>query len=274
MADSSPARDDFEEFTLGTPDAVDQIIFEGPNKTDLGGVDADVGLKQIRLRIGRRPTVRNLRKVYEFLSIDYPKDLKLFDTYEVWLFSFNLHLMKDGGFQSVQQFGCQVKYPQEYAVSIVSLLPDSEFITMAGGQVKASATLSATGVAEVPTFGASFGGAKAQVGGGIHVEASADAKVNLSFSVMADKVIATGIGDFLSEWSIKRGDKPLLGEQQFLNAVLVPKRQKRLDVQVRAYVTVGTGYFIPARLNSEWVQMKISLDADAEIGMEGASDEL
>lgn len=268
MNNPAASPEDFAEFALGAPEAVDQVIFEGPERGDLGGVDADVTLNQIRLRIGRRPTVRKLRKLYELVGVEMPGDLKLFDKYEVWLFSYNVSLMKYGGFQSVRQFGCQVKYPEDYGVSIVSLLPDSEFVAWTEGQVKATAALSANGSAEVPIVAGCVDGAKAQVGGGIRVEASADAKINLSFTVMTDKVVAIGTGDFLSEWSIKRGDKPLLGEQCFLNAVLVPKGQKQVDVQVRAYVTVATGYFVPARLKSDWVSMTVALDANAGVGTE------
>jgi hypothetical protein len=36
---SVPASDDFEDVTLGAPDAVDQVIFEGPDSQHLGGIN-------------------------------------------------------------------------------------------------------------------------------------------------------------------------------------------------------------------------------------------
>ena len=264
---SAEQLDDFQEFLLDTPDAVDQAIFHGP-EAKLGGAEPDLALRRVRLRIGRRPIVHNMRRLYEALSVEYPKDLKLFEQYEVWLFSLRLHLLKDGGFNSVRKLGCQVKYPEDYAVSIVSQLPDSEFITRAGGQVKTSAIFTVTGDVKIPVIGASAGKASVQIGGGIHAEASADAHLTLSFSVMSDKIVATGTGDYLGEWSVKRGDQPLLGEQCFLNAVLVPKSQTQLALEMRAYVAVGTPYLVPARLNTDWIKVVLPLDANASVGIE------
>jgi hypothetical protein len=265
---SENTQNDFEDVILGATDAVDEVIFRGPERSVLGGAEPDVSLKQIRLRIGRRPTVRKLRRLYDVLGIKYPADLELFNDYEVWLFAFQLHLLKDGGFSSVRKLGCQVKFPEDAAVSIVSQMPDSDFVSWAGGKVSALATLSATGRAEVPVMSASVGAASAEVGGGIKAEVAGDAHVNLSFSVMTDKVIATGTGDCIGEWAIKKQDEPLLGEQHFLSAVLVPKGAPDLTVGIRAYVEVGTAFFVSTLLKSEWVNIDVSLDGEGHIGTE------
>jgi hypothetical protein len=258
---------EFEDVVLSAPDAVDQGIFSGPDAR-LGGAESDVGLRHIRLRIGRRPTVQNMRKLYDALDVEYARSLKLFENYEVWLFSFAVHLIKDGGFNTVRRLGCQVKFPEDRDVSIVSQLPDSEFIAAITTDVKASAAFDVNGRANVPELGASAATASFKIGGGLSASASADALVNLSLSVMTARVIATGTGDYLGEWSIKRGDQPLLGEQHFLSSVLVPKDDTSLAVSIRAYVEVASPYLVSARLKSEWVDVRVPLDKGSAVALE------
>jgi hypothetical protein len=260
---------EFLEVDLDTPDAVDQSIFAGPGKQKLGGAEPDISVKRVRLRIGRRPTARNLRKLYELLKLEYPKDLALFEQYEVWLLSYTVQLRKDGGFESVQQLGCQIKYQENGSVSIAAQIPESEFIKIVNGRLTASADLSVTGQAKVSTDGLPDGKQIRQIAAGVSAGVTANSEVNLSFSVMTPKIVATGTGDFVGEWSIKRAGTPLWGEQDFLHVLLVPVRKKALDLEIRSYVVVDTLYFARARLNSEWIKISVPLDSDAGVGREG-----
>jgi hypothetical protein len=263
--DESSTFETFADFTLEAPDAVDQAIFGGPGAV-YGGTEADIELKKIRLRIGRRPTVRNMRKLYELLALPYPSDFALFSSYDVWMFSFKVHLLRDGGFQTVRQFGCQVKYPEDEMISIVAQLPESAFIRNLGGSISVSADLGATGEATVPQTGWSAGDFKTKISADLRAAASAKAELNLSFSVMTTSVIATGTADFVGEWSIRRTDAPLLGEQIFVHTLLIPKEQKALNLQLRAYVAVDTLFMVPARLNSEWVNINAPLVDSGVVG--------
>lgn len=258
--------DEFVDYQLGIPNAVDQLILNGPGGAKLGGSDPDVQVKQIRMRVGRRPTIRNLRRLYEVLELQCPKDLELFENYDVWIFAFKVHLMKDGGFGSVTQFGAQVRFPEDSAISIVSLLPDSEFITKGGAHLKASAALSVTGDAMIPEAAIAVGAATAKVGGDIRASVSGGAHINISMSVMTTKVLTIGTGDYVGEWSIRRGEQPLLGEQSFLSTVLVPSGLNDLEVQLRAYVNVSTGFLVPARVQTDWLTMAVSLENAASVG--------
>jgi hypothetical protein len=256
---------EFVEFELGVSDAVDQLIFNGP-EAKLGGEHPDIEARQIRLRIGRRPTILNIRKVYQKLDQECPKNLELFDDYESWIFSFRIHLMKDGGFSAVRQLGAQVMFPEGSGVTIVSLLPDTEFADRGGVHAGASAEVSVTGDAQVPEVSAALGPATIEIGGGIKASASAGAHINVSFSVLTSQVIATGSGDHVGEWSIRRAKEPLLGEQNFLTTILVPTGESDLEVKIRAYVVVATGFFVPARLQTGWITMTLPLQSSAAIG--------
>jgi hypothetical protein len=257
---SSPIEE-FADFELDTPDAVNQTIFSGPD-AKLGGESST----KIRLRIGRRPTVCNLRALYELLGQSYPPNYALFKEYDVWMLSFKVHLWNDSAFKSVRQLGCQVQYPESDMISIVSHLPESSFVRLIDGKLSVSADFSATGEAKVPEVGGSVAGATAELSADLHAAVSAGAGINLSFSVMTANVIATGTADIAGEWSIRRADQPLLGEQAFVHTLLVPKDQKVLKLQLRAYATVDTLYFVPARVNTDWLKINVPLDNGSTVG--------
>lgn len=265
MTDDNEAE--FEDVALSVAHAVNQELFDTETGKVLGP-DADIAARSIRLRVGRRPMVCNLRALYRCLQLEYPQQYELFTKYQVWLLSFKIHLMKDGGYQSVREFGCQVEYPENRAVSIIAQLPTSEFMTVVEGEARTDAQLELNG--EVTAAAAAHSSiADVSLGGSIRAKQSVGARVNLSFAMMTANVIATGTGNYAGEWIIKgsRG-RPLLGEQAFLHTLLVPKDMKQLSMKIRPHAAVGVWGLPATRLNGKWINLTVSLRDDVSVGVQ------
>ena len=249
------------EISLSKNEAIDQMLFVDPLKRDLGS-DSDIEFETIRLRIGRRPSAKNLYDYYMASGQEIPDEYALYTSYNIFLISLTAGLMDEGGWKKVKQLGVQIEYEDDPRVTILELLPQTEFVQMAAGQLKSQTDLSLNGTASLPNVLIKSGN-EAEVlscGAEIQTTNSANMAANLSFSVMTSTVIATGVGDHNAEWLFKKDKTALVGDQTVVHTLLVPRYIDELKLKARLYATVSGFGMLPVKLKGEWVDLDVELE--------------
>jgi hypothetical protein len=275
MKQKSSMEDDCVDLFFGIASTHDQYLLglALPDEAKhFGGPGADIYNRDVRLRIGRRPTVIRLRTLFKQLGRDVPAEFEVFREYEIWIVAHHLNLLEERGLFKIREFGCRVDYTAPCG-TIIAHFPETEFIQSANGEFSSSVDLSVEGQAKLPSALSSaslgIGGPQLELGGGVRVSQSAKAAIHLSFRVMSPKAIATGNGDHLGEWIIHRAnDQPLIGEQNFVHLLLLPNDANALNYQIQSFVTVDVLGMFPVRMNSEWVKFSAQLDREATIAVE------
>ena len=248
------------EIMLGAQSALDPDLLVAPSKRTFG-VEPEIETDRIRLRIGERPIVRNLRALYEKSKRKLPADLEVFISYDIWLITHSVSIVKEGGFKQIRQVGYQVRFPEKPKVTVVEVLPQTHFVTKLGGSFENEADIQIDGRASIAgsltdlldtVENVSFGG-KLTLSQHLNVVA------RINFSVMTPVIQAVGIGDNGSEWVFNKEEKPLLGDQLMIQILLTPRRLKKLAFKARVYATITTFNMVPARFQSEWIDLNCVL---------------
>ena len=95
---------DFIDISLGIENAIDPNMFIAPLDRKLGS-EPDIEEHNIRLKIGRRPIVRNLKSLIEDGGKKVPENLQVFVAYDLWLVTFSFSVIKDRGFHKLSGAG-------------------------------------------------------------------------------------------------------------------------------------------------------------------------
>jgi hypothetical protein len=239
------------ELTLSLTDATDPLLAVPPDRRIFGSDDAaEVSKGSLRLRIGDRPVVRNLKRLFAKLGKALPPELEVLTGYHIWLIAFGVGILRESGFGAVQRFGFSVAFPDKPHVTVIDLLPQTRFVKKFGAELRAEASLGVGGSARLPE---SVAGLLSQTDAlsadaTLFLSTTADLVGTLRFSVFSPTVHTIGIGSRRAEWLFEREDLPLLGDQHMFATVLVPKVIEELDAAVRLYATVRTFGLIPCNL--------------------------
>jgi hypothetical protein len=264
----SAPREEWQEVVLTRANARDELLFERPLMSKLGGQppdarEADATFRSIRFRVNRRPIARNARALAEARGQVVPPELEVLASYDSWIIQYAVSAIEDRGLASVLSIGFQVELPNVDGVTVVDLLPQTQFISWFDGELRAEADVSFAGEARTaspapraPT-GDSFafgGGARLSVGGEAHVLG------RLSFAVQTASVVAVGQGDVRSEWVLSRQQRPLVGDHLLFQTVLTPKHFSKLETKGRLYALVaGPMPFTRPRVSSDWIDLTCQL---------------
>lgn len=241
------------ELALTLADAVDPLLATPPSERTFGpGGRADLQKGQVLLRVGQRPIVTNLKGVYLKSHQELPPNFEVFSAYDIWLIAFGVGILRKAGFREVKQFGLSVTFPEKPRVTVLDVLPQTEFVKRLGSDLKSelalglngSARASANVVADiVPT-------APLQLSADASLKASAELNVvgNISFSVQTPIIQAIGVGGSCAEWVFKKSDKPLVGDQHMMVTLLTPKNTEDLETTLRLSATISTFSLLPCNL--------------------------
>jgi len=249
-----------EEIVLNWDNASDPDLKISPYKRTFG-MEPEIEEKQIRLRIGKRPIVRNLRTLYEINSRSLPEDLELFVAYDIWMITHVVSIVQASGFRKVKQLGYQVNFPEDPKITVLEVLPQTQFVKKIGTSCESITDIQLNGQAQVPQEltnmldqieSISFNGKLA-------MSNSVNIVGRLSFSIMTPIVQAVGKGDDSSEWIFTKDEKPLLGDQLMVQIILTPKFLDEITFQSRVYATISTFNVLPVRLKSDWITIQCEL---------------
>jgi|SRR5271166_3003170 len=225
--------------SLDPRNAYDALLLTPPSQRKLGGERAHAEHGAIEIRIAQRPRAINLRTLYELQGRKLPTDLEIYRAYDIWLVLNAFSVFDRGGMEAVSHVGFQMVYEDSPKVTILGILPRAEFVEVARmemavdlgvqGELREAATEAVLAEAmQALPFGASF-----------RCGASASFAGRLQFTVVTPRIQAIGAGDNLSEWLFERpGGKPLLGDQDLAQVVLVPTLEEELRYTAQVYANI------------------------------------
>ena len=249
------------DITLTRQNATDPYLLVPPSQRHLGGDEPDIETDRLRLRIGDRPIARNLRRLYELGNRQMPDNLEVFTSYDLWLLTHAVSVIKEGGYKRVRHLGYRMSFHEKPRVTVVEVLPQTRFVTKIGGFLRAETDIQLNGEAKVPDNlialleeVESF-----SLGGQIRFSAEANVVGRVSFSVMTPVIEAVGIGSSSSEWVFRKDSQPLLGDQLMIQIVLTPRRLRKIKLRAQLHVTITTFNFLPVRLESDWLELECEL---------------
>jgi hypothetical protein len=250
----------FREITLSFEDAVDPLLAVPPSQRSFGR-EPVVEKGRVRLRIGERPIVRNLKVLYRKSGKTLPPDLEVFAAYDIWLIVFVVGTVREAGFREVDRFGLTATFPEKPRVTVLNVLPQTRFVQRAGGLLKAEVGLALNGSAQVPEGVTQMLAQTDFLSADASMKLSADANLvgTLSFSVLTPVIQATGIGGRRAEWVFEKAEQPLVGDQQMIVTLLAPKNLDELDVAARLSATVSVFNLLPCNLETE-IRMQVPLE--------------
>lgn len=255
--------DELLDVELTLDDAFDPRTFVAPSQRKLGGTGADVESKRIRFRVGRRPVARNLRRLYEIGDRKMPTGLEVFDAYDLWLLENHFSVLKEGGFEYVQQVGMQVRLAETPRCTVLSVLPKTEFVKHVGVDLRAEADVAVDGRLSVPDVAVEFLSTfeELSAGGRLSLSSSASVVGRISFALMSTAIQAIGVGDNESTWCFERllSGAPLIGDQMVMQVLLTPRRLRKLSLSATVFANVKTFGFVSNKLTSKELPLEAAL---------------
>jgi hypothetical protein len=241
--------------------AYDKRLIHEPGSLDFGN-ETDEHFDTFRIRIGRSPYVINLTELFLKGHTQNLENYTIFKEYNYCLLFQTMSVLDSGGLKSLSKLGYRMRFINKSPVTVVEVLPRTEFIEIASGKVSvtfdaqgsisSSAKIPETKMNLIPEIGTSAG-AK------LVLATDNSFKFNLSFSVLTPQVIAIGSGDNYSEWIFHKNDKPLLGTHQMVQLILIRKSVKILKFESNVYGTVSL-FGLPTKYaNDIWVPLEIPI---------------
>jgi hypothetical protein len=177
---------------------------------------------------------------------------------------FSVTEIGSGWLENVRLVGYEMEFTDPSEVTVLDLLPRSEFVkwfeveNRTYGELQAS--IDAGGQALIPALNL-LGGAVEKLGYGANISLGAETKAvgNLSFAVVTPVIQVSGIGDNASEWKFSRKNRPLTGDFVLAQTVLVSKYHRQLNFRARIFAKLAVWNKFSAKLKSEWVPLQLDL---------------
>lgn len=254
---------DYYELDLYYADAIDPTLLVLPSKRKLGhAADADVKTDKIHVRVGRRPTVRNLRALYELTGRKIPPNLEIFRAYELWLVTHVVGVVKSGAWENIRELGYKMYFPDKPRITVYAVLPQTQFVKKFGLELKVEVGMNLDGAVSMPVKVSELLERIEEISlyGEVRISNAVNIIGNLSFSVVTPIVQAIGVGDRVSEWVFKKYRRPLLGDLIMMQVVLTPRHLDKLVFKAQTYVTVnGFTKPVPVKIPSKWIDLECLL---------------
>jgi hypothetical protein len=213
-----------------------------------------------RARVHEAPVAHSLRDAFKVLGEDVRSEW--YKAFDIWIVPHRLSIIRHSGLAEVVTVGCQVEYlAQGRTLSIVSLLPASDFIQLAAGGVEAqfamAADISEIGEALPPGSEGTRSEKTLQLGP-LELALSGKAQLGLSFSasVCTPYIAAVGVGSDACEFQFRLHREPLYNRDiETWALVAVSKHTKEIEYRIRYYFSCRL-LFVPMRCSSDWVTVK------------------
>ena len=210
---------------------------------DLGAPDVQVDkwYSKVKGYIADSPIAFSLKALYEKADRSIPAEIDLYDRFSLWLIPNRVSIQKPQGFAEPVSLGIEVEYRNDdekvslnkgQTFSIVSMLPDSEFIELGHLSGEIRGHISAAGEAGVDTDALDLA-SHLPLSENLKVGASAKVAVGLGFSfkVFLPIVSASGKGSSCARWEFDERSGPLYGKDIETWTVLVLKPARYVIAQ-------------------------------------------
>jgi hypothetical protein len=192
---------------------------------ELSGLNAEMGGEpaadegeiishRLRLRVGRCPDALPLRTLTKLKQRDFAEEYRpVLRGFEPWVVFYSVGIQDSGAFFTVARFGLRVRLLDKPRASVRSVFPETRLLDLGSGEIKCQTSIGLTGhldksivagvalpdlvTANLPDIEISSSG-------------KADVALNLRFSVLTPNIVATGVHDDESAWTLSQGPSGLL----------------------------------------------------------------
>jgi hypothetical protein len=227
----------------------------------LGGrpTGPDVRLGPLRVRIGRKPTVHNLRLLYKRRGRGIPEEFDVYWSHEIWMLQHTVGVLCAE--DSVEASGLEYEMVLDERAIIQGVLPEERLMHAdSGGHAQCRADILLNGRI-VPEFGEPAGEELANLAGGALEASSRDDVVGrVWLPALTTHVCAIGPGCHVATWVFRRNGNSLSGSQPMATTLLLEKHIRTLSckVQVRLQAQGRSGVAVPLG-RSNWATLDIDL---------------
>ena len=250
------------EIDLGVESAINKNSEIPPNERFLGGDEPDLQANKIRMYIGNRPIVFNLKQLYRKSNKQVPPEIQIFKSYNAYILTHTIGVIKDGGWDKIHHIGFRVEFPKNSDIIVLDVMPQSKFITTIGGKFQFEADFNLNGELSLPKEVSTFLENIENVGIGGKLKVATDNSLvgRFSFSVISPEVVSIGKGSNYSEWIFYKSDKPLHGNDiEMYQIVLVDRDLTELSYRSKLYSVISSSFMSSMR-ESEWIDVKCKLN--------------
>lgn len=238
--------------------------FYNPELDDLGS-ENEVEFRNISIRVGRRPEALNLRQLLKATGRKIPPEFKLYRDYDIWLVTMSVGILdsKFEGNRFVNHLGLKAEFTDP-GISIIDIVPKSEFKKVVGGNLALEADLGLNGRFMLPKVASTLTkyNLPVELGLDCSVGTEADLVMRLGFSIFTSSITAIGEQDVIGQWIFTRSEKPLLGMQKVAMTVLTPRDLEGSSLKLKAQISASMPslfYLLPKKFQSDWIELDVEL---------------
>jgi hypothetical protein len=211
--------------------------------------------RDFKLRVGDRPVVRDMRKLYTLSGQTLPPVLQVLPG-DLYLITHAVG-MDTASNNKVRLLGYRASFA-EYGATI-DLLPNTLHREYFKANLGFEAGITADGHGQVPDQVTNLLNT-IDLGLNAKLQLSAQAGVlgKLSLSLQTTKIAATGQSSSVMCWQFHKDDSNLV-EQVMVQTLLVPKGQETVTFKLQAFADVKVGWFSSTRLETEEKVVQVKL---------------
>lgn len=208
--------------------------------------------------INDAPLGLRLDGLFRDRGLPLPPDYRIYEgKYALWLVPHRASVTRRRGLTEVTSLGMRVKYLTDGVCSVVSLMPEAQFVDL--GHLNFSVSSDAYG--SLSAKSGVTGGQPAAPGAQLEIatDAELEAKLAFSFNVATPIISAVGKGSRRAEWGFELDKKPLFGRDiETWSILLLPAAQTVLEYEIVLSLTKRLA-FIPSRWESPSVRLQVPL---------------
>lgn len=248
-------------------DPIRPEYLSSPAAAKLGGSTPDIEHLGIEITMGNRPRSVDLNSMYTRSNRAIPSDLHDETTRSrLWMIHYAVGVHREGpkhldrlGFKVAYRRGKDQQREDDNRVTIVETLPSTEFIERVDGGLRLSASIGATGAAELPTeIGETLAALElGDVDIAVRAQAEASLGIDLSFRVLSPRIAAVGESSSAGWWVVRRSGESLVGTHRFIHIVAVPTRVRKLLAECSITATISGFCGRPVRCRSQPIDVVV-----------------
>jgi len=248
------------EFDLGPATSIITDFDILPEDRMQGGSEA---VEAIRLFVGNRPSIFNLKTFYEKTGKEVPDTLKAYSAYNLFLLTNNVGVMQEGNKHKITHIGYEQLIHEQDQAAVMEMMPQGRYIKLFGAELSFEAGLNLDGSLTMPDSLEQMLSQVEALDVSAKLEASAQAGIvgKISFPVYTTEIEAVGQNSKRVAWRFARTDQPLTGRNITVSQILIVDmlvNAIRLKVCGSVNYTTWLG-FARGRKETPWIDVDLAL---------------
>jgi hypothetical protein len=255
-----------------------ELPFEGLNKKDADNLESDPHFRSdsegqgsvtdetpdFKAMLHDKPIAISFKKMLSWersAKID-----RLYERFDLWFVPHRFSAFRESGNSTVSQIQCEINYLSDgETISIISLLPSTEFIDRVSASLGAEGSLNVSinerGNIELDAISATMGLPLAPLSGSIntkgYVKLEGKFNFHVSMRIVTPYITAVGVGSRNCLFQLKLYKDPLYNKDiETWAIVAMPKHSEDLVYRMRCSFTAGR-YFVPRVWQSPWTDIRV-----------------